>query len=147
MLYNYADKGNVLVLDDCDTVLYDETSQTCLKRHLTVAKNVRLVGTQIVLYYVEKVFLILLNLKVQLFLLLTKFDKVRGKLKDPTMLLYVADFDLTLDTTREKMLRCKQIVADGMLNEYGFSKAEQAEVIDFMFDNKDRMREICVCEW
>ena len=54
LLYNYADKGNVLVLDDCDTVLYDETLQTCLKSHLTVAKNVRLVGTQIVLHYVTE---------------------------------------------------------------------------------------------
>ena len=47
-----------------------------------------------------------------------------------------------MDTTREKILRCKQIVADGMLNEYDFTKEEEAELLDFIFDNKDRMREI-----
>ena len=32
--------------------------------------------------------------------------------------------DLTLDTMRDKFLRCKQIVADGMLNEYKFGEDE-----------------------
>ena len=39
--------------------------------------------------------------------------------------------DLTMDTTREKVLRCRQIVADGMLNEYQFSKEEEAALMDF----------------
>ena len=29
-----------------------------------------------------------------------------------------------------------------MLEEYGFSEAEQNEIVDFVDDNKDRMREI-----
>ena len=43
---------------------------------------------------------------------------------------------------REKVLRCKQIVADGMLNEYQFTQEEQDDLMNFMFDNKEKMREI-----
>ena len=39
LLYNYSDKGNVLVLDDCDTVLYDETSLNLLKAALDSSKK------------------------------------------------------------------------------------------------------------
>jgi hypothetical protein len=47
-----------------------------------------------------------------------------------------------MDTMREKILRCQQIVADGMLNEYQFTAKEEAEILNFMLDNKDRMREV-----
>jgi hypothetical protein len=47
-----------------------------------------------------------------------------------------------MDTTREKVLRCKQIVKDGMLDEYDFTKDEQEDLMDFMIDNKEKMREI-----
>jgi hypothetical protein len=47
-----------------------------------------------------------------------------------------------MDTMREKVLRCKQIVADGMLNEYQFTQEEQDDLMNFMFENKEKMREI-----
>ena len=49
--------------------------------------------------------------------------------------------DLTLDTAREKLLRVKQIVKDGMLNSYKFPKDEEQEIVDFMLENKDKLRE------
>ena len=73
-----------------------------------------------------------------------KFDKVRGKLKDhlDAIMSRCHYLDLTMDNMREKVLRCKQIVADGMLNEYDFAKDEEEELMNFIFDNKERMREI-----
>ena len=73
-----------------------------------------------------------------------KFDKVRGKIKDhlDAIMSRCHYLDLTMDTMREKVLRCKQIVADGMLNEYGFTAAEQNELMAFLLDNKEKMREI-----
>ena len=50
--------------------------------------------------------------------------------------------DLTMDTAREKLLRVQQIVKDGMLNTYKFSKAEEQEIVDFMLDNQNKLREI-----
>ena len=145
LLYNYADKGNVLVLDDCDTVLYDETSLNLLKAALDSSKKRKISwNTDSALLRREGIPDTFEFKGSVIFITNLKFDKVRGKLKDhlDAIMSRCHYLDLTLDTTREKMLRCKQIVADGMLNEYGFSKEEQTEVIDFMFENKDRMREI-----
>ena len=50
--------------------------------------------------------------------------------------------DLTIDTEREKMLRIKQIVRDGMLNEYAFAQDLVDEIVDFVDINKKRLREL-----
>ena len=50
--------------------------------------------------------------------------------------------DLTLDTMRDKFLRCKQIVNDGMLQEYMFSKEEQDALLEYIFNNHTKLREM-----
>jgi hypothetical protein len=51
--------------------------------------------------------------------------------------------DLTLDTMRDKILRIKQIAQDGVLfADHDFSPEVQNDIIDFMSDNKDRLREM-----
>jgi len=51
--------------------------------------------------------------------------------------------DLTLDTQRDKVLRIKQIAADGELfADYDFEQCVQDEIIAFMEINKDRLREL-----
>ena len=133
------------MLDDCDTVLYDETSLNLLKAALDSSKKRKISwNTDSALLRREGIPDTYEFKGSVIFITNLKFDKVRGKMKDhlDAIMSRCHYLDLTLDTTREKMLRCKQIVADGMLVEYGFSKKEQEEVMNFMFDNKDRMREI-----
>ena len=75
----------------------------------------------------------------------SKFDNVHGKdARSYSGRNYAKMFIwITMDTTLlKKVLRCKQIVADGMLNEYQFTKEQQDDVMDFMVENKDKMREI-----
>jgi hypothetical protein len=50
--------------------------------------------------------------------------------------------DLTIDTDREKLLRIRQIVADGMLAEYRFEPETVEEIVDFVSDQRDRLREL-----
>jgi hypothetical protein len=50
--------------------------------------------------------------------------------------------DLTIDTDREKMLRIKQVIQDGMLKPYQLTAAQEEDVIDFVDINKDRLREL-----
>jgi len=50
--------------------------------------------------------------------------------------------DLTIHTERDKMLRIRQIVADGMLAEYEFTTEQQAELVEFVDANKKRLREL-----
>ena len=145
ILYNNADKNNVLVLDDCDTVLYDETSLNLLKAALDSCKKRKLCwNTDSALLRREGIPDSFEFNGSVIFITNLKFDNVRGKIKDhlAAIMSRCHYLDLTMDTTREKVLRCRQIVADGMLNEYDFTKAEEEDVMDFMVDNKEKMREI-----
>jgi hypothetical protein len=47
-----------------------------------------------------------------------------------------------MDTDREKVLRIKQIVEDGMLDSYEFEPVVRDEVVDFIVENRGRMREL-----
>ena len=145
VLFNNSDSNSVLVLDDCDTVLYDETSLNLLKAALDSCKKRKLCwNTDSSLLRREGIpDQFEFNGSV-IFITNLKFDNVRGKIKDhlAAIMSRCRYLDLTLDTTREKILRCKQIVADGMLNEYQFTSEEETEILGFMFENKDKMREI-----
>jgi len=53
--------------------------------------------------------------------------------------------DLTIDTQRDKMLRIKQVHRDaegGLFVDYNFENGEGEEVLQFMEDNKNKLREI-----
>jgi hypothetical protein len=75
-----------------------------------------------------------------------KFDHVRSKkLKDHLEALESRChyLDLTIDTTREKLLRIRQVVADcGMLDDYSLEDYQKLEVVDFVVANAERMREL-----
>ena len=47
-----------------------------------------------------------------------------------------------MDTDREKVLRIKQIVEDGMLDSYEFEPVVRDEVVDFIVENRAKMREL-----
>ena len=74
-----------------------------------------------------------------------KFDNVKSKkMRDHLEAIesrchYI---DLTIDTEREKMLRIKQIVSDGMLKDYQFSEETTERVMDFVDINKKNLREL-----
>lgn len=145
VLYANADRNNVLVLDDCDTVLYDETSLNLLKAALDSSKKRKISwNTDSALLRREGIPDQFEFKGSVIFITNLKFDNVRGKIKDhlDAIMSRCHYLDLTMDTMREKVLRCKQIVADGMLDEYEFTKEEQEDIMEFMFSNKDRMREI-----
>jgi hypothetical protein len=74
-----------------------------------------------------------------------KFDNVRSKkLRDHLEALESRChyLDLTIDTEREKILRIKQIIGDGMLDKYELSEEAKAEVVDFIDANKKLLREL-----
>jgi hypothetical protein len=74
-----------------------------------------------------------------------KFEHVKSKkLQDHLMALESRChyLDLTIDTEREKVLRIKQIVADGMLDSYDFEEWQKLELLDFIDTNKKKLREL-----
>ena len=53
--------------------------------------------------------------------------------------------DLTIDNQRDKMLRIKQVHRDadgGLFKDYQFDDNESQVIIDFMFENQTKLREI-----
>jgi hypothetical protein len=74
-----------------------------------------------------------------------KFDHVKSKkLRDHLEALESRChyLDLTIDTEREKILRIKQIVRDGMLDKYEFEEGAVEQLLDFTMANSKRMREL-----
>jgi len=145
-LYEYSEKGNVIVFDDCDSVLLDDLSLNILKAALdssskrTISWNTdsRILRSEGIPDRFE--------FKAgAIFITNIKFENVRSKkLQDHLAALesrchYI---DLQMDTTREKCLRIKQIVTDGMLDSYEFEDIQRDEVVDFVIENQNRMREL-----
>ena len=145
-LFKYADKDNVIVFDDCDSVLQDELSLNILKAALDSKKTRRIHSNTDSFKLRNEGVPDSFEFKGSaIFITNIKFDNVKSKkMRDHLEALesrchYV---DLTIDTEREKMLRIKQIVGDGMLTEYQFADEVKEEIIDFIDINKKRLREL-----
>ena len=145
-LYKMADKGKVVVFDDCDSIFADELSLNILKAALDSKKN-RTIHWNTDSYKLrnEGVPDSFTFKGSAIFITNIKFDHVKSaKLRDHLTALesrchYI---DLTIDTDREKMLRIKQITKDGMLNEYKLEDETVDEIVDFIDINKKRLREL-----
>lgn len=146
-LYEYAEKGSVVVFDDCDSVLLDDLSLNILKgaldssqrRFISWNTDSRLLRSEGIPDRFE-------FKGAAIFITNIKFSHIRSKkLKDHLAALesrchYI---DLEMDTNREKILRIKQVVRDaGMLNRYEFDQAQQEEIIQFVEANQDKLREL-----
>jgi len=145
-LYKYADKDNVLVFDDCDSIFDEPLALNILKAALDSKK------TRTIHWNTDSFKLrnegVPDSFKFEgscIFITNLKFDNVKSKkLRDHLEALesrchYI---DLAIDTDREKMLRIKQVVEDGMLAGYDLSEDVQEEIVDFCDINKKRLREL-----
>jgi hypothetical protein len=50
--------------------------------------------------------------------------------------------DLTIKSEKDKMLRIKQVVADGMMDDYTLTDEVKEEIMDFIDINKEKLREL-----
>jgi hypothetical protein len=145
-LYEYSDAKSILVFDDCDSVLLDDLSLNILKAALDTSKR-RMIhwNTDSRLLRSEGVPNSFEFKGGAIFITNINFAHVKSKkLQDHLAALesrchYI---DLTIHTEREKMLRIRQITGDGMLAEYGFTAAQEAEIIEFIDEHKKSLREL-----
>ena len=144
-LYKMADKGKVVVFDDCDSIFNDELSLNILKAALDSKKNrtihwntdsfkLRNEGVPDSFRF-EASAIFITNLK---------FDKVKGKLREHLEALESRChyMDLTIDSDKDKILRIKQVTEDGMLDAYDINAETKEEIMDFIDINKGRLREL-----
>ena len=135
-LFKYSDPRNVVVFDDCDSVLLDDLSLNILKAALDTSKkryiswntDSRLLRSEGIPDRFE-------FKGSAIFITNIKFENVRSKkLKDHLEALesrchYV---DLTIDGEREKMLRIRQIIREGMLDDYNMPQERKDDIVEFI---------------
>ena len=145
-LYQYSDRKCILVFDDCDSVLLDDLSLNILKAALDTSKK-RMIHWNTDSHMLRKEG-IPDSFEFKggaIFITNIKFDHVKSKkLRDHLEALESRChyLDLTIDTEREKILRIRQIVRDGMLSAYEYSEATVEEILEFVTVNAGRMREL-----
>ncbi len=145
-LWEMSDEKNVVVFDDCDSVLLDDLSLNILKAALDTSKKRTISwNTDSRLLRSEGIPNTFEFRGAAIFITNIKFENVRSKkLQDHLAALesrchYI---DLKMDTEREKVLRIKQIVADGMLECYKFTQTDNDIIVNFIDANKKRLREL-----
>jgi len=146
-LYEFSKAKNVLVFDDCDSILMEDLSLNILKGALDSSKR-RFISwnTDSRILRSEGIPDRFEFCGSAIFITNIKFEHVRSKkLRDHLDALesrchYI---DLQMDTNREKILRIKQIVSDGMLDDRdGLTPIAKDEVVQFVIDNQDKLREL-----
>jgi len=145
-LYEFAAEKNVVVFDDCDQILLDELSLNILKGALdSSAKRWIAWNTDSRMLRSEGIPDRFEFKGSAIFITNIKFEHVKSKkLRSHLDALesrchYI---DLQMDTQREKMLRINQIVGDGMLDKYEFDPVVRDELLAFITDHKDKLREL-----
>jgi hypothetical protein len=144
-LYKMADKGKVVVFDDCDSIFNDELSLNILKAALDSKKTRKICWNTDSFKLRNEGVPDSFNFEASaIFITNLKFDKVKGKLREHLSALESRChyMDLTIDTDREKMLRIKQVTADGMLDAYKLTDEVKLEIMDFIDINKEKLREL-----
>jgi hypothetical protein len=146
-LYEFADAGNVVVFDDCDSILMEDLSLNILKgaldsserRFIAWNTDSRLLRSEGIPDRFE-------FKGAAIFITNIKFEHVKSKrLRDHLDALesrchYI---DLQMDTNREKILRIKQVVNDAdMLARYEFEQIQKDEIVEFVEQNQDKLREL-----
>lgn len=150
-LYQCRHEGHVLVFDDSDSIFRDETMLNMLKAVLDSSNSRRRVS-----YLTER------KMKTDdgedipssfdfegtvIFISNLDFDGMieRGhRLEDhfKAMLSRSHYIDMDMRTKREHIIRIKQVIGYGMLDSYNLTKKELADVVQFIEDNVDKLREL-----
>lgn len=150
-LFKYSDPKNVLVFDDCDSILQDDLSLNILKAALDSGKRRRICWNS------DSAMLRREGVPDQfefkgsvIFITNLKFENLKSKkLQDHLEALQSRChfLDLTIDTERDKMLRIKQVHRDsndtgGLFKDYDFVENEGEEVLEFMWEKRSKLREL-----
>jgi hypothetical protein len=148
LLYKYSDPKNILIFDDCD-IWEDQDAINILKGALDSGKSRRISYNKDSRILREEGVPNTFEFKGSIIFITNKtFDNQRSSKIQPHLdaLQSRSHFlDLTINTDRDKMLRVRQVYRDadpGLFVDYNFSKDQENMVLNFMWDNHTKLREI-----
>ena len=145
-LYNFREKHQVIILDDCDSVLYDEVGLNLLKaaldsseiRRLSWRTESRVLSDD----DIPKDFEFHGSI---IFLTNIDFDRSRSsKLADHLAAIKSRChyLDLGIRSQRDKLIRVKQVVDAGMLTQYAFDDSEVTMILNFIEEHAEDLYEV-----
>lgn len=150
LLYDYREQGQVIVFDDADSVFFDDVSLNLLKSvcDTTDIRRVSwLAETRMETDDGEKLPRSFIFEGTIVFITNLDFDDMieRGHKLAPHMSALVSRshyIDLAMKTKRDYLVRIRQVVADGMLREQGLNAEQEAEVMSFIEEKQNVLREL-----
>lgn len=139
-LYQYRDPKNVIVFDDIDDVLMEESCLNILKAAVNTS------GSCTVHWNTDSRKLDREDIPNSfdfrgglIFITNINLADVRSKRTASHIRALESrchTIDLTIHTQREILLRIRQLIKDGMLDNYGFAQETVDEIVNFIEDNK-----------
>ena len=147
-LYHNREAGQVLMFDDSDGILFEEEPLNLLKAALNSGDRRRICWNKESRTLDEAEIPNAFDFEGSIiFLSNVDFEKsiARGSRVSAHLSAIMSRchyLDLEIGSTRDKMLRIKQIIRAGMLDVYDFTDEQQTQIVDFVFDNSEYLREI-----
>ena len=147
-LYHNRDADRVLVFDDCDGILFEEECLNLLKaalnsgdkRRISWNKESRVLAVEDIPESFDFEASIIFLSNIDFDKSIAKGSRISAHLE--AIMSRCHYLDLEIGSMRDKLLRIKQIVRDGMLAPYNFNAAEEQGIIDFIFSNAEYLREV-----
>lgn len=151
LLWAHREKGQVLVMDDADTVFADETALNMIKaaadsgerRRISYLAEGTLVDEETAeiiprQFDFEGTIVFITNLDFDS--LIDKGHKFAPHLQ--ALLSRAHYVDTTLKTKRDYIVRMRQVIRAGMLKDRGLSKSQEEEILNFIDKNAANLREL-----
>ena len=147
-LYYNRGKEQVVVFDDCDGVLFEEECLNLLKaalnsgdkRRICWNKESRVLATDDIPESFDFEGSILFLSNIDFDRSIAKGSRIAAHLE--AIMSRCHYLDLEIGSLRDKLLRIKQIVRDGMLTPYDFSPEQEEAIVAFTQENAEYLREV-----
>lgn len=149
LMYQYRNKGNVIVFDDSDGIFHDEISLNLLKAVCDTTNTRRLSWlTEAMLIDEETGERVPRTFDFEgtvIFITNLSFDDMimRGHKIAPHLSALISRshyIDCGMKTKRDYIVRIKQVIGQGMLND--LTEDQKNDVLDYIDNNKDNLREL-----
>ena len=151
LLYAHRNRGQVLVFDDADAIFFDDTALNLLKAACdTTERRVISYITENGLVDEETAERLPKSFQFDgtvIFITNLDMDAMveRGHKLAPHLTAIISRthyIDLSMKTTRDYLIRIRQVVKQGLLKNVGLDEAGQADVLRFIEANHSKLREL-----
>lgn len=146
-LYRHRNEGDVVIFDDCDDALFDETALNIFKAALDGGANKEICWMADSKSLEKEDIPNRFNFKGGVIFLTNidfencKSSRLTGHLQ--AMMSRCHYMDLGISAQRDQLLRIRQLINEGnMLKKYDLTTEQTAQLTTFIFDNADSLREL-----